>query len=65
MTSASGVAQYMVSAMEAKMSEVKDFWAYCPMGGKRHGVMQLMKNDAGGLLVYCEKCYKPRRKRGS
>jgi len=47
------------------MSEVKDFWAYCPMGGKRHGVMQLMKNDAGGLLVYCEKCYKPRRKRGS
>lgn len=44
--------------------EVKDFWINCPYGGKKHGPMELMKNDSGGLLVYCPKCYKPRRKRG-
>lgn len=45
--------------------EVKYYWNYCPYGGKKHGAMQLMKNDNGGLLVYCEKCYKPRKKRGA
>jgi hypothetical protein len=49
--------------MEAKMSEVQDFWVYCPAVGKKHGLMELMKNDSGGLLLYCPKCYKPRKKK--
>lgn len=59
-----GVEWYIESAMEAKMSEVQDFWIYCPSVGKKHGLLELMKNEAGGLLLYCPKCYKPRKKKG-
>lgn len=47
------------------MESVKGFWEFCPYGGKKHGVMALVRNEYGGLLVYCPKCYKPRKKRGA
>jgi hypothetical protein len=62
-TSESGVEWYIESATEAKMNEVQDFWVYCPSEGKKHGLLDLMKNESGGLLLYCSKCYKPRKKK--
>ncbi|CAB4150360.1 hypothetical protein UFOVP570_27 [uncultured Caudovirales phage] len=40
-----------------------NFWNLCPVGGKRHGYLIVTRNEAGGLLAHCEKCYKPRKKR--
>lgn len=47
------------------MENVKGFWNYCPYGGKKHGIMELTKNEYGGLLLHCPRCYKPRKKRGA
>jgi len=41
-----------------------DFWNLCPVGGKRHGYLIVERNEAGGLIAHCSKCYKPRKKRG-
>jgi len=39
-------------------------WNFCPIGGKRHGILILTRNEAGGLMSHCPKCYTPRKKRG-
>ena len=48
--------------------EVPGAWSFCPVGGKRHGIMTLEKNENGGLYVKCVKCYvepKRRKNRGA
>lgn len=39
-------------------------WNFCPVGGKRHGVMVVEQNQNGGLTARCQKCYQPRKRKG-
>mgnify|MGYP003333854055 FL=1 len=32
----------------------------CPEN-KRHGDLRIVRNESGGLLAICHKCYEPRR----
>lgn len=34
------------------------FWNTCPVT-PRHGVLVVVKNENGGLIAICEKCYVP------
>jgi len=38
------------------------FWNLCPVS-PRHGYLQVVKNEQGGLIAICSKCYVPAKGR--